>query len=69
MGSGSSLSLYIVMWKIAVSVYGPNGGMLGVFCLPRICAPISAINVPFDCIVLLIVTNDDDVIVLLYAAA
>ena len=53
----SMTSAYTVSWNICVPVYGPNGGLDGVDCMPRTSVPTSASSVPVDCTTPLSVTS------------
>ena len=61
--SPSSLA-YMIIWKSALPLYGPNGGVDGVSCRPRTCAPTKAVSVPVAWMAPLNVTSAEADIVL-----
>ena len=61
-------SAYSVIWKIALPMYGPNGGLDGMSCLPRTAVPTNAVSVPDNWSTPPSVTNADTTAVLAKAA-
>ena len=43
-----SIFAYTVTWNIALPMYGPMGGIVGVSCKPRTADPTNAVSVPED---------------------
>ena len=59
-----AMSAYIVIWKIALPAYGPNGGLDGVSWMPRTAVPTKAVSAPDVWSTPLSVTRADTAIVL-----